>query len=232
MVEHLLETLPLEIVSLASLHAHPRNYQDHPDDELAHLRHSLETHGWYKNVVIAEDNTILAGHGVVKAAMQLHWEHGPVRRLPLPPDHPDALKVLVGDNEVARLAFKDDRALTELLRELHAIPDFAGLVGTGFDATMLAGLVYTTRPAHELQDKDHGGAWLGMPEYDAEGKKAWRLLISCRTAADRDTLAAELGLHLPDATCPSLSCWWPPKLHEDVSGLQFVEDDDADPAYG
>src|SRR5262245_29411635 len=93
-----LDTLPLEIVPLADLRPHPRNYQDHPDDQLAHLRSSLQTHGWYKNVVVADDNTILAGHGIIKAALQLGVTHAPVRRLPLTPDHPDALKLVVGDN--------------------------------------------------------------------------------------------------------------------------------------
>jgi len=221
----LLETLPLESVPLASLHAHPRNYQDHPEDELAHLRHSLETHGWYKNAVIAEDDTILAGHGVIKAAMQLGWTHGPVRRLPFPAEHPEALKVLVGDNEIARLAFKDDRALTEMLRELQNQPDFGGLSGTGFDQTMLAGLVYATRPASEVQDKAHGDQWVGMPDYDSAGKVCWRLLISCRTPEDRAALAAQLGMPPPAADRSSISCWWPPKMQEDVSSLYFEEED-------
>jgi hypothetical protein len=215
----------LEIVPLASLHAHPRNYQDHPDDELAHLRHSLTQHGWYKNVVITADDTILAGHGVVKAAMQLGLTHGPVRRLPFTSDHPEALKVLVGDNEVARLAFKDDRALTELLRELHASQDIEGLLGTGFDATMLAGLVYATRPASEIQEKDHASQWVGLPEYDAEGKACWRLLISCRSPEDRGALAAQLGLPPPEADRPSVSHWWPPKMREDVGAVGFDEED-------
>jgi hypothetical protein len=222
------DTLPLEVVPLASLHAHPRNYQSHPDDELTHLRHSLTTHGWYKNAVIAEDDTILAGHGVITAAMQLGWTHGPVRRLPLPPDHPEALKVLVGDNEVARLAFKDDRALTELLKQMHDTSGLDGLVGTGFDATMLAGLVYVTRPAAELQDKDHRSQWVGLPDYQEAGIEAWRLLVSCRSLADREQLAATLGVPLADGDArPAIACWWPPKVNADVAGLQF-EDAETD----
>jgi len=135
----LLETLPLEMVALATLHPHPRNYQDHPDEELDHLVHSLKTHGWYKNVVIAQDDTLLAGHGVVKAALRAGWTHGPVRRLPYPSDHPEALKVLAGDNEIARLAIRNEPALTALIQELHTegIP----LLGTGWDPAHLEALL-------------------------------------------------------------------------------------------
>ena len=62
-------TTTLELLPLAELRPHPRNDGTHPPDELAHLKASITTHGVYRNVVIAQDGTILAGHGVIQAAL-------------------------------------------------------------------------------------------------------------------------------------------------------------------
>src|SRR5258707_279190 len=102
---------PVEIVAVADLKPHPQNYREHPDDELEHIVESIRANGFYRNVVVARDNTLLAGHGVVQAAKKLGKTEIPVLRLDLDPDDPKALKVLVGDNEIARMAMVDDRAL-------------------------------------------------------------------------------------------------------------------------
>ena len=59
------------MTSVEDLTPHPQNYRDHPQDQIAHIVRSIEEHGFYRNVVVAKDNTILAGHGVVQAAQQL-----------------------------------------------------------------------------------------------------------------------------------------------------------------
>jgi hypothetical protein len=214
--------LILELVPIATLRPHPRNYQMHPDDELDHLKQSLTTHGVYRNVVVARDGTILAGHGVVVAAAQLGWTQMPVRRLDLAPDDPRALKVLIGDNEMARLSLRDDRALTEMLKEITeaVAPDLDALLGTGFDATMLAALTYTTRPASEIADKDTAAQWVGMPEYD-ESTEPPKLVLAFRTAEDRERCGALLGLTLADPEKKTLSAWWPPKERDDPASLKF-----------
>src|SRR5262245_61822144 len=132
--------LPLELVALTDVHSHPRNDGLHPPDELAHLKQSLQEHGVYRNVVIAEDGTILAGHGVVEAALQLGHTHILARRMPYGPDSDAALKILVGDNHIARLRMQDDAALVALLQDLSA-DDPLALLGTGFDAEALEALV-------------------------------------------------------------------------------------------
>ena len=81
-------TTTLEWVPFADVRSHPRNDGSHPPDEIAHLKQSLTQHGVYRNVVIAEDGTILAGHGVVQAAQELGHTHIAVKRLPYGPDDP------------------------------------------------------------------------------------------------------------------------------------------------
>lgn len=159
-----LVVVPVEQVPLADLKPHPRNYREHPDDQIEHLAQSIRQNGFYRNIVVARDNTILAGHGVALAAGRLGMLEVPVVRLPIDPDCPAALKVLTGDNEIEHLAEQDDRLLSELLKEIKEV-DLDGLLGTGYDEAMLANLVFVTRPAGEIEDFDEAAHWVGMPEY-------------------------------------------------------------------
>ena len=130
--------LPVLLLPLADLKAHPRNYRTHPEDQLTHLEQSLREHGWFRPIVVANDNTILAGHGIAQAARRLGWTEAPVVRLDLASDSPKALKVLTADNELGRLAIPDDAALANLLREIDRDLD---LLGTGFDDQALRDLL-------------------------------------------------------------------------------------------
>jgi ParB-like chromosome segregation protein Spo0J len=131
--------LALEEVALADLKPHPQNYREHPADQLEHLQQSLQAFGVYKNIVIARDNTILAGHGLVESARALGMTSFPVKRLDLDPHETQALRVLVGDNEIARLALLQESQLAALLTDLA--PAAGGLAGTGFDPASLAALL-------------------------------------------------------------------------------------------
>ncbi len=107
----------VEIAKIADLRPHPRNYQGHPDDQLDHLIESIKANRIYRNIVIAQDNVILAGHGVVSAARKMGMDEIPVVRLEFDSDDPRALKVLTGDNEISHLAERDDRVLRAGLDE-------------------------------------------------------------------------------------------------------------------
>ena len=66
----------IESALIVDLKPHPRNYRGHPEGQVAHLEQSLRDHGIYRNVVVANDNTILAGHGVIVAAQKLGADGG------------------------------------------------------------------------------------------------------------------------------------------------------------
>lgn len=134
----------LEYVDPRTLKAHPRNYRDHPDDQLQHITQSIKDNGFYRNVVLSRDGVLLAGHGVVEAALRMKRNPIPAVRLGFDSTDHRALKVLAGDNEIAKLAKVDDRKLTELLREIMGT-DPAALTGTGFDQRQLAALLLVTR---------------------------------------------------------------------------------------
>ena len=130
----------LELLEIATLRPHPRNDRSHPPEEIEHLKQSITEHGVYRNVVVAQDGTILAGRGVVEAAAAVGLTHVPGQRRTYGPDDPRALKILVGDNHIARLSVQDDARLAAMLQELAADGPQA-LLGTGFDETALLALV-------------------------------------------------------------------------------------------
>jgi hypothetical protein len=199
----------LEQVKLTELRPHPENYRDHPPDQIEHLTASLEEHGFYRNIVIARDGTILAGHGIAKAAELRGDTTVPARRLDIDPDSPQALRILTGDNELGRLAEVDDRQLTELLKRVQESD--AGLLGTGVDEMMLANLLTITRTAAEIPDFDAAAEWIGMPDYEAD-EKPWKMVLSFQTEAERTEFVATHDDITPQYArpgSPTWSGWWP-----------------------
>lgn len=195
-----------EVASVADLKPHPRNYRRHPDDQIDHLVKSIQEFGFYRNVVVAKDNTILAGHGVVQAMKRMGRTEVPVVRLPLAPDDPRALKLLAGDNEIARTAEADERSLADLLSEVSSA---VSLEGTGFDEESLAKLVFMTRRPDELGEwvKDHQREWAGMPEFKQEDKTAFRrLIVNFQSQADVEHFANLVGQTITEDT---RSIWHP-----------------------
>ncbi len=218
--------LPTEMVPIGSLRPHPRNYQGHPKDELEHLVQSVKSYGFYRNVVIAKDGTILAGHGMVEAARIVGMDSVPVVRLDLAPDDPRAIKVIVADNEISHLAECDDRLLTELLKEIKQ-SDPIGLVGTGYDEQMLANLVFVTRPTSEISDFNAAAEWAGMPSYENPAE-AIKLIISFETEGDRQECLRRLEIKIGPK---SRSSWFPQKQRDELESFLFTsnEEDVGDP---
>jgi DNA modification methylase len=129
-----------EWLTFADLKPHPRNYNSHPPEQIDHLAASIGQYGYYRNIVIARDGTILAGHGVVEAGKQAGREPIPCERMDLDPDSPEALKLVALDNEVGRFSVREDEALTALLREIQETAPL-GLLGTGFTDKTLSKMI-------------------------------------------------------------------------------------------
>lgn len=210
-----------EVVKVASLKPHERNYRSHPEDQLIHLESSLREFGVYRNVVVARDGTILAGHGIVEAAKRLGLDEIRVARLDVGPDDPAAIRVLTGDNELARFAESNDRLLAELLRDLREAE--GGLLGTGYDDAMLANLVYVTRPREEISTEGDAAAWTGLPDF-GQTSMPLRVIVSFDNAEDRSAFLTLIGVEtVHKKTHETLSVWWPERPREDLSSLRFEE---------
>jgi hypothetical protein len=215
---------PIEQIELSLLKPHPQNYRIHPTDQIAHLVQSIKEHGFYRNVVIAQDNTILAGHGIALAAQEMGLFIIPVIRLLIAPDSVQALKVLAGDNEIEHLAEQDDRLLTELLKSIMQEGGDAGLLGTGYDGQMLANLLYVTRPETEIESMDEASHWVGMPEYNAIMPPP-KLIISFESEGERDNFLKWLDQQQQTIVMgknrDTWSMWWPPREKEDLKALKW-----------
>jgi hypothetical protein len=199
-----------------TLKPHPRNYRRHPISQLRHIIDSIETHGFYRNVVVANDYTILAGHGVVDAALSMGLAKIPVIKMDIEPDDIRAIKLLTGDNEISNLSEVNDRLLTELLKEVMGEQEL-GLTGTGYDAEQLASLLMVTRPASEIKDKNEAAEWIGMPDWEVEPAPI-KLIVSFANESDRSEFARIVGYSLTEKTT---SVWFPPRARDDNSGLKF-----------
>lgn len=208
-----------EQAELETLRPHPRNYKNHPDDQLDHIAASLRENGFYKNVVIARDGTILAGHGVVQAAKRVGLKRVPVRRLDVNPTDPRALKIVAGDNEIGRLAETDDRALTLMLKDIKESD--LSLLGTGFDEKMLAALVMVSRPAAEIRDFNEAAEWVGMPDYK-DGETLIKLVITFKNEEDRKKYCEKTGAKIDKIAGLTWSTRWPWTDREDASSVRFA----------
>ena len=215
-----LKPYAVEVVPIESLRPHPKNYRIHPADELEHIAESLRRFGVYRNVVIAKDGTLLAGHGVVTAAKQIQFTKIPVIRLNVDPDSPEALKVLVGDNEIEHLSEQDDRLLAGLLKIIKE-QDPMGLRGTGYDEMMLSNFLMVTRPASEIADFDAAAAWTGMPEYQS-AKEVIKIVIAFDSAKRRDEFVKKFGIEIDyKREKNTWSTKWPYEGREDRASLKF-----------
>ena len=211
-----------ELTAVAHLTPHPKNYREHPEDQIDHIAQSIRDHGLYRNVVTANDGTILAGHGVVLAAQRLELKEIPAIRLDIDPDSVGALKLLAADNYLSHFAADDDRALTDLLSEVATLDD---LYGTGFDESSLAALLMVTRDASEIADFDAAAEWAGMPDFDHEGTVVG-LSIHFTNEEDRVKVTDMLGID--SSTSAEIrrgtkvwSIHWPPRKRDDPGSVIF-----------
>ena len=121
---------------LAWFRANEENYRAHPEPQVERLRESLRRFGVFKNVVARPDGTVLAGHGVVEAALAEGLQELPAQIFE--GSDAEARALMVADNELSRLAQDDPDQLSQLLDSLRA----DGLMQvTGHDDASLQGLL-------------------------------------------------------------------------------------------
>jgi|TARA_R110002020_G_scaffold98571_7_gene234493 hypothetical protein len=218
-----------EYVDPKELKTHPRNYIEHPEDQIEHLVESIQANGLYRNIVVAKDNTILAGHGVVQAVMQTELETVAVIRVDIDPNSPEALKLLASDNEISHLREVDDRSMTDLLKEIkEKSPN--GLLGTGYTDQMLANLLMVTRSQDEIEDFDSAAEWVGMPEFEYDDHKdRLQITIYFGDMNDLEMFFSEVKDRIPDFSPnkkgpKAWTEWYPHREKEDVASIKYVSE--------
>lgn len=161
-------------IPIGELRPHPRNFRSHGERQLRELQASLRQYGWARNVVVASDKVILAGHGIVEAARLNGLRTAPCEVLQIPSTDPKAEKFLALENLVSRLADDDDQQLAALLADIQRSE---GLDGTGYDDAELDALIASVaekKPPDEFPAYDEnletayqcpkcGYSWSGKP---------------------------------------------------------------------
>jgi len=130
------------VISLGAIVAHPRNYQQHPESQIAELMASLRRFRQVRNLVVQEQDggyLMVAGHGVMEAARRLEWEELRADVLPATWTAEQVMAYLVADNELAKQAEPDEVQLATLLKELED-SEF-GLEGLGWHEDELEALI-------------------------------------------------------------------------------------------
>ena len=212
-------------IDINELKPHPKNYQEHPEDQLEHIINSINTHGFYRNIVIAKDFTILAGHGVVEAVKKMgSIKRVPVIKLNIDSNSVQALKVLTSDNEISQLAQVNDKALTNLLKEILELDDT--ILGTGYNEDQLSALAYTSTTKNELGNKQDADDWVGIFEHE-QRPEVFSVVVKFESNEDREKFVEEKGIeNFHNQRGNVWSTYWPYRDKDDVSNLFLVDDDE------
>ena len=75
------KTEDVTLTDVSLLKPHQENYKKHPQDQLEHISKSIKENGIYRNIVISNDNVILAGHGVFEACKRLGFVKVPTLKI-------------------------------------------------------------------------------------------------------------------------------------------------------
>jgi DNA modification methylase len=142
--------MQVEQISIEKLIPYVNNARTHSDAQVAQIAASIKEFGFNNPVLIADDNSIIAGHGRVMAARKLGKDTVPAVRLSHLTDTQRKAYV-IADNQLAMNAGWNDELLTIELNELLA-DDFA-LELLGFDPEELKRLM-GTELTEGLTDED------------------------------------------------------------------------------
>lgn len=109
-----------------------KNPRIHTEEQIESLRESIRKYGITKNVVIDEDNVILAGNGTAKAAQLEGNTEIPFRRL-IGFTEPEKMAYLIKDNKVHDDSFFDISEVQALLKEIEDMGGEISSLGFDFD---------------------------------------------------------------------------------------------------
>jgi ParB-like chromosome segregation protein Spo0J len=150
-----------KIVPIESIIAHPRNYRQHPDEQLSDLGASLARFSQYRSVVLWERPNgkymQVAGHGVLEAMKREDITEVRADVLPLETPQSTIDAILVSDNNIALKANDDDAMLAKLLSEQQYM---------GFDLASMGSDDETLRQMLESLGNGYLGDGEGKPDVE------------------------------------------------------------------
>ena len=128
----------LEIIAVSALIPYARNSRTHSETQVGQIAASIREFGFTNPVLIADDNTVIAGHGRLLAAQKLGLADVPCLRLSGMTEA-QRRAYIIADNKLALNAGWDDELLALELGDLRDSGFDLGVIG--FSDDDLAGLL-------------------------------------------------------------------------------------------
>lgn len=151
-----------QMLPIAALRPPERNVRVHPEQQLRELGKAVEMFGQTRPVVIDEENTVLAGNGLVEACAKIGMTHVAVYYM-TGLTKQQKQKLILSDNRVFELGFADNQTILEMISSFEGdfnIP--------GFDAEILANIHNDT---HEVTAEAIAGYGV-LPQAGVEAARA------------------------------------------------------------
>jgi len=212
------------LADIDTLIPYARNARTHSDAQIAQIAASIKEFGFLSPIIIAEDNTILCGHGRFYGAKKLGLQKVPcVMESHLTETQRRAY--IISDNKLSLNAGWDDEMLAVELSELQN--DDFDLSLTGFDEKELADLF--ADDAEAQQDDFDVDAELEKPCFSKTGD-VWH--IGRHTVICGDSTLPETYRVLLGDTKVNLVCTDPPYLVNLTSTSGKIKNDDLDDEKG
>lgn len=116
-----------EVVAIGDLKKHPKNANQHPQEQVALLAKLIKYQGWRHPVIVSKrSGFVVAGHGRIDAAVLNQWTHVPVEYQDFESEAQE-YAFLISDNELAELSKTDHSIVMKDVKTL----------GNDFDLTLL-----------------------------------------------------------------------------------------------
>ena len=125
-------------VKLDDLQFIEHNPRRHTEIQIKELMRSVEKFGQIRPLVIDEDNTVIAGNGLLVALRELGWSEGDAYVV-VGMSHKDKMRLALADNKVASLGLDNYTVIDQLIKEIGGDLDIPG-----FDDDILLELIAST----------------------------------------------------------------------------------------
>ena len=112
-------------IDLELLRCPERNTRIHPEKQIREMRRSLKKWGQYKNIVVDDQNTVLAGNGLVEAMRAEGFKKASAIVLHGLSEN-DKKKLMLADNKTAGLGLDDLGNIEAIIAELAGDFDIPG----------------------------------------------------------------------------------------------------------
>lgn len=120
---HMYHNKDAEKVQIADLIPYPKNPKKHGAN-ITELAHAIDKRGWTFNILIDQNNRVIAGHGRLLAAKMLKCSKVPCTRINISDE--EYFKIMLEDNKlsaISKTSRKLEREVMELLQGMEAAID-------------------------------------------------------------------------------------------------------------